>query len=596
METKKVRLFDEVFPCRWQEVVFLNYGYVKSENIAKVLQTSEEIVVKEAERLGLGYSRFKEERAKKGYITTIRNNWYLLPEEDIATLVDFTREKLEFTLKNEDFLDVKLGNFKPETPKVLYRPLSEEEQKKTASIAAKLSCFGSVDYSRDFEFFGEKSTYRGVNYDGIRIVHGYLTPCGDPFMENGDEYMPDELIIEYANSGITGVFVHGLLSALSPYPFDENASKDYKTRRENLKRLVARCEKYGIKVYLYFNEPRAIKKPVAYKYPALTGRDWGDEISLCFSKKQTEEYLYNAVYGLFSEIPDLGGVMTITMSEYHTHCASRRDNDCPYCKNIPAEGVAAKINNIFLKAIKDSGSKGVVIANLWGWSAFSGWTDEQVERGIKLLDNEIIVMCVSEYDLKIEKGGEKSSVIDYSISNPGPSEVTITDLGVALKSGKRVMAKIQINNSWECSAVPCLPVFELIKKHLDNLDKIGIRDYLLTWTLGGYPSPVMNMISSYTEKGDKFDLNEWYKEYFGQEGDKVKEASELLSEGFKEYPFSVEKIYFGPHTLGPSNRWSLSKQENKSTMVCYAFDDYETWIKPYSLEVYLSQMEKTCEK
>ena len=31
-------------------------------------------------------------------------------------------------------------------------------------------------------------------------------------------------------------------------------------------------------------------------------------------------------------------------------------------------------------------------------------------------------------------------------------------------------------------------------------------------------------------------------------------------------------------------------------MVCYAFDDYETWIKPYSLEVYLSQMEKTCEK
>ena len=27
-------------------------------------------------------------------------------------------------------------------------------------------------------------------------------------------------------------------------------------------------------------------------------------------------------------------------------------------------------------------------------------------------------------------------------------------------------------------------------------------------------------------------------------------------------------------------------------MVCFAFDDYETWIQPYPYEIYLSQMEK----
>ncbi|MBR1867048.1 MAG: hypothetical protein IJ800_00500, partial [Clostridia bacterium] len=166
----------------------------------------------------------------------------------------------------------------------------------------------------------------------------------------------------------------------------------------------------------------------------------------------------------------------------------------------------------------------------------------------------------------------------------------------ALKSGKRVMAKIQINNSWECSAVPCLPVFGLVKKHLDELKKIGVNDYFLTWTLGGYPSPIMDMIAAYNRQGDGFDLDKWYKEYFGEEAERVKKASELLCEGFEEYPFSVEKIYFGPHNLGPADRWSLSADNNLSTMVCYSFDDYETWIYPYSYENYLSQMDKLCEK
>ena len=36
----------------------------------------------------------------------------------------------------------------------------------------------------------------------------------------------------------------------------------------------------------------------------------------------------------------------------------------------------------------------------------------------------------------------------------------------------------------------------------------------------------------------------------------------------------------------------LEKEELHSTMVCFAFDDYETWTEPYPIDVYLSQYEK----
>jgi hypothetical protein len=119
-------------------------------------------------------------------------------------------------------------------------------------------------------------------------------------------------------------------------------------------------------------------------------------------------------------------------------------------------------------------------------------------------------MCVSEYDLPIEKGGVESKIIDYSISNPGPSPITKTALKKAVERGHKPYAKIQINNSWECSAAPYLPVFDLTFEHLQNLSKIGVYDYMMTWTLGGYPSPVIDLVADFTAKKQAFDLDKWY--------------------------------------------------------------------------------------
>lgn len=592
-EVKRVKLPENIFPSKWQTVIFRNYGLVSIHNIATVLNCDEETIQVEAARLGLADVVYNGEWERKGYITIIRNNWYLLPYAQILQLLNISQERLEYILQNDDFLAVKLGDFKPECEEVFYTPLTTQQDTETRALIAMLELDKNPNKAKPFDFFNVDAG-KGIikTAQGTRLAHGYLSPCGDAFAENNEEYLPEGLLVEYAKQGVNALWWHGVLSTLSPYPFDEKLSQGYQQRREEMKRLIARLKKYGIKLYLYINEPRALPVDKIGRYGHLIGRKENGFGCLCLEQKETQEYLYNAVKDLLSDVQDLGGIFTITMSENPTHCNFIPNTNCPVCKNVPPQRSTSMVNNIIRKAMKDSGSKAELIANLWGWSPYMGWTIEQALEGIELLDDGISTMCVSEFDLPIEKGGVESRIIDYSISNPGPSEISKTMLAHSLRKGHKPYAKIQINNSWECSSVPYLPVFDLTYAHLKNLANIGVYDYMLTWTLGGYPSPTMNMIASFVEQKETFDLEEWYQEFYGGYANLVHGAVKLFCDGFAEYPFSIQSLYLSPKTLGLSHLWSLESEEKQSTMVCYAFDDYERWIAPYPYEIYISQYEK----
>ncbi len=594
-EVKKVPLPKCVFPQSWQTVIFRNYGIVSTDKIAKVLECDEARIVKEAARLGLNEVVYDARWEKKGFISIVRANWYLLSYEQLMTLLNYDEQRLQFVLEKEDFLDVKMGLFKPACEKLVYAPLTDEEKAETLRVAKTVQRYVPSTV-RPFEFFEDGEDLDGAfsvrKGKGMRIIHGYLTPCGDAFIVDSNEYLPDTLLAKYQRQGINGVWVHGVLSSLSPYPFDPELSKDYELRRSNMKELVARAAKYGIKVYLYINEPRGLPEDKIGKYAHLAGHRAGGQVALCFERKETREYLYNALKDLFTDVKGLGGVITITMSENLTHCNFRTKTNCPVCKNIPAEESAAAVNNVIAKALRDSGGDAKVLAYLWGWSPAMDWTEEQVKRGVALLDKDIAALSASEYDLPIDKGGVKGKVVDYSIFNPGPSGITKLTLGEAAKTGHDTYAKIQTNNSWELSAAPYMPVFDLLLEHLQNLEKIDVHNYMLTWTLGGYPSIMLDLAADFADEPKAFDLQKWYEKHFGENAERVHSAVKKFCAGAKEYPFSVDKIYYGPHTIGPANWWSLAPQENESTMVCFAYDDYEKWTKPYPYEIYVSQFEK----
>lgn len=590
---KTVKMNTGHFPTRWQAVIFRNYGHVRTERLAAVLSCDESIVEREAERLGLGGVYYDENWEKRGYITIIRDNWFLLPYAQICTLLSITERQLQFYLEKEDFLFVKLGDFKPECEEVRYAPLTDGDMQKTAVIADTVRSNLRLDGVKPFSFFNaEPKKTQPSSRKGVRIVHGYLAPCGDVFSVKNERYLPDALLQKYAENGVNGLWFHGLLSTLSPYPFNEALCEGYEERRRELADLVSRCKRYGVKVYLYLNEPRALDEGAFGKYAYLMGRREGGVATLCFERKEVQEYLYGAVKDLLAAVPDLGGFLTITMSENPTHCNYLQGTNCPICQRVPAYASAAKVNNVIARAARDSGTGAEVIANLWGWSPYMGWTQEETLKGVDLLDEDVSVMCVSEYDLDIEKGGVKSRIIDYSISNPCPSEITKKTLGYAREKGRKIYAKIQINNSWECSAVPYLPVFDLTYRHLERLLSLGVNDVMMTWTLGGYPSPTTDMAAEFFERGAAFDLSNWYARAYGEQGEGVHRAVELFCAGFEEYPFSIQSLYFSPKTLGAAHLWECEPSEKLSTMVCFSYDDFERWIYPYPYETYLSQYEK----
>lgn len=113
----------------------------------------------------------------------------------------------------------------------------------------------------------------------MRIVHGYLSPCGDAFSTKCEDTLPSVLLKKYQSAGVNGIWLHALLSALSPYPFAPRLSQDYKQKRENLRAIIKRCGEYGIKVFLYLNEPRALPSDSLPQYDHLIG--WKEKRTLC---------------------------------------------------------------------------------------------------------------------------------------------------------------------------------------------------------------------------------------------------------------------------------------------------------------------------
>lgn len=585
-QIKEVNLPMLNFPTEWQAVIFRNYGFVDVRRIASVLQTTVQTVELEAEKLGLKGIKYNPKWEKSGYITIIRNNWYLLEVGQLCTLLGWDRARLEYTLKEEDFLYVKLSHFKPQCKKIIYTPLTSLEEKETKEIRSLIEPLG-IDEGKPFDFFSGNALsdveYKKVS--GNRIIHGYLSPCGDVFTVDSKEYLSDELLSQYQMVGINGLWLHAILSSLSPYPFNDKLCVGYENRRKEINNLIERCARFNIKVYLYFNEPRGIM-PNNLTDLSLKGHTApSGEVALCLSDDKVKEYLYNAFKDLLENVKGLGGIITITMSENLTHCLSRGKTNCEKCKDVLSYEYPVFINNTILKAIKDSKNGCELIANLWGWTDFWGFTPEMRLDALKQLDKDISVMCVSELDLEIEKQGVKSTVAEYSISNVGPSKATVEILNLAKKTNHKIYAKIQVNNSWEMSATPNIPVYDLVYEHLSNLDKLGVKNFMLSWTLGGYPSLSLNLVNAFTSG---VSLEKWYKDNFKDNADAVHSAVKKLCDAFKEFPYCVSSLYYAPKNVGYGNMWSIENDGRGGAMVGLTFDRYESWIYPYTIDQYLN--------
>lgn len=584
----------EHFPTRFHAAVFRLWETVPCERIAKALDTATDVIKKTAEEMGLPEQRYLDKWEKSGYITTIKSAWQILAYDQLLTLLGWDEDRLATVLKEDDFLYIKLGRFKPYCEPVHATELNDEQKIQLSNIRniIKEHFSGMYDGAVPFDFFeGNSNDVQTFGNDNLRMIYSYCGLYAGVLDNDIDLSYPDRLLDMYRSVGVNAVWLPVILYQMVPFPFDESYSAGWQKRIERLRELIKKAGKYGIKVYLYLNEPRCMPTEFFSKYPDIKGKTIDMYSAMCTSNPEVLKYLRSSIRTLCEMVPEIGGFFVITCSENLTHCKSKSEGqECERCKDTPISQLVAQI----LCAIsEESGKVNPDIRTIsWTWAWDDYMTREEIKECIDMLPKEIIIQCNSEAQKEFTIGGITGNISDYSMSIPGPSQHSMDIWSYAKEKGHEVSAKVQVTTTWECSTLPFLPVFDLVREHMKGLKAADVDHLMLSWTLGGYPSINVKVATDCLVDSSEEKYESMLKEEFGEYAEAVKKASKIFSDAFREFPFHVKSLYRGPQNGGPSNLLYLKPSGFESTMTGYAYDDIDSWRSIYPQDVYINQFKK----
>lgn len=594
------------FPDALHAVVWRNWGLVAPDRLAEVLGADADAIKELAVSLGLPAEvAVPASMRTRGYITLIRRNWHLLPYDQMLDLLGMTAEELAFRLREDDFLFIKLGSLKPKCPVVRYAPPEADAQARAREIRGVVERHFPGGLAQDqeprfafVEQFAEAAPRTGVppaveagkDAEPLRFISSYCAIFGDSLLDESLSSYPDGLLEQLSRRGVNGVWLHAVLRQLAPggaaFPeFGEGRAE----RLTILRRLVQRAGRYGIKVYLYLNEPRAMPIEFFADRPELRGVREGDYAALCTSRPEVRQWLTDGVAHVFHEVPELGGVFTITASENLTNCSSHGQQEaCPHCQGRSQADIVGEVHRAVMAGVRRESPTAKVIAYDWGWG-------DHAQSVIQQLPDDVWVLSVSEWGTPIQRGGVDSVVGEYALSAVGPGPQARRNWEFARQRGLPTAAKVQLNNSWELASVPYLPVLDLVGEHCERLRREGVDGMMLSWSLGGYPSlnlELAALVGAMKEPHADAALQTLAEKHYGASAAPyVRRAWTAFSRAFGNYPFHVSVLYNGPQHLGPANLLYGEPTGYAATMVGIPYDDVQGWCGPYPPDVLASQMQ-----
>ena len=601
------------FPNRAAAFVWRNWNLATLEAMARTLETTPEKIAQIAEFLGLPPYKAPTWDPDRVYITLIRRNWSILPYEQLLTLLDLEPSELAEKLREDDFLWVKLGRLKPVCETLRFEEPTEADVAAMRKIAADvceafgdeldapetprfafLNELGTVDVEEAANEDAQKTQNVAKNKSQFEIcyLHSYFAVFGDPLLQDDAKLCPDGLLQKLSERGVDGVWLHALLRDLAPptAEFPELGAKS-DVRRATLRNLVKRAKKYGIDVYLYMNEPRALPASFFENRPHIRGVAQEKYFAMCASAPETRRWLVDSLAAVFADVPGLGGIFTITGSENLTTCASHmRQGECPRCSQRDYVDLIVDLNAAMAEGVWRSAPDAKVIVWDWGWRGHGIATDiiERLPKGVWL-------QSVSEWALPLNRGGVPVSVGEYSISAVGPGPRAVEHWAAAKKAGLKTIAKCQFNATWEIASIPTIPALDLVVRHAANLSRSGVDGVMAGWSLGGYPSVNLEALQEFKDETttEAEVLDRLAARVFGEEGAATGRAGwTKVSRAFEEFPYSGAVVYTAPNQIGPANLLRLEPTGYRATMVGIPYDDVAAWTAPYPPLVFAAQMEK----
>ncbi|HVF10161.1 MAG TPA: hypothetical protein VNA16_05125, partial [Abditibacteriaceae bacterium] len=619
------------FPDRLHAFVWRNWQLVPAERIAAVVGATQDDILNLGHAMGLsGPPRITRDQQRRSALTVIRRNWHLLPYQQLLQLLGWSEAELAFSLREDDFLFGKLGSAKPDCEAIAYSPPDAATQRRQEEIAAVVreSFAGGTGVTDDplFGFVGRLSRKKATSIlptsnaspdssetpqvFAPRFCYSYFALYGDPSLEPELDPYPDGYLQRLRECGVDGVWLQAVLYKLAPFPWDAKISERHEERVANLRVLVERARQQGIGIYLYLNEPRAMPLAFYDGHPQLKGVSEGEHAALCTSVPEVQQYLTNSVAHLCRAVPGIAGFFTITSSENFSNCWSHTASNCygsnsglhcPRCgKRSPTE-VIAEVNTLFHNGIRQAGSNAQFLVWDWAWSNHGeDVSNNWAEQIIKRLPDDASFMSVSEWSMPIQRGGVNGVIGEYSLSVVGPGPRARRHWEFARRRGLKTMAKIQANNTWELSATPYLPVLATVAQHAANLRDEGVDGLMLGWTLGGYPSPNLEVIAEISKGGKNGSaitpeqaMEIVARRRFGSAAAPVvMDAWHRFSAALNEFPFEIQTVYSAPMQYGPSNLLWEKPTGYWGTMIGFPYDDLAGWRKHYPADVFAGQFDK----
>lgn len=583
------------FPTRAHAFVWRNWQLIPAETMASLLKVKPEEITALGKAMGLENAvTVTQEVRERSALTVIRRNWHLLPYEQLLDLLGWDEEKMSFTLREDDFLYIKLGSLKPKCAPLAWQERTPAIKARETAISAvvRKHFAGSRLAGADPLFAFVKRLAAGdattppppanAAEEPLRFCYSYFALYGDPLLDTHLDPYPDGYLEKLRAQGVNGVWLQGVLSQLAPFPWDAKLSANHETRLENLRKMVARAKAKGVRVFLYLNEPRSMPNAFFDNRTDLRGVTKDDHTMLCTSADPVRKWMEESVAHICKSVPDLGGFFTITASENPTNCWSHgKGAECPRCGAAGAAAVIAGVNAHIVAGIRAANGKQRLLA--WDW----GWQEAWAVDAINQLPQETTLMSVSEWELPITRGGVASKVGEYCLSAVGPGPRAVKHWAAARARGLKVVAKIQAALSWEFSSAPYLPVLKNVADHATALKQHGVEEIMLSWTLGGHPSPNFAAVSTPLPA---------LAETLCKENPVAALAFwDECGTAFAEFPFHISVVYTAPLQAGPANLPWPKPTKYRATMVGCGYDDLNSWRAIYPADVFISQLEKTAD-
>lgn len=413
-----------------------------------------------------------------------------------------------------------------------------------------------------------------------RILRSFFSPFYINELLDDVDYYPEEYLNKLAHHRINGVWMHVVLKDAVPSAIFPEFGPDSEKMLTKLRAVMAKAARYGIKVYLYFNEPRGLKDtdPFWEAHPEVQGapsRGWfAQTCSMCTSTPSTLEWLTEATQRLFTEAPGLGGAFLITASEHQTNCFSHVGRgtgceedthfaaqvNCPRCAQRKPEDVVDEVVAAIEKGMHAAAPEAKVIVWDWSWSML--WGEDTTDRIIRGLPDNCILMC--DYERGDEKTilGKTIWMDEYALSLVGPSKRMRRCEAEARKRGLPIYVKLQFLATHELADVPWTPMPNIVYDKFAGMQRHGVTGMLGCWIMGNYPGMITDLAGQvYFGAGPEHRrerLAGLARRYFGGEAaEDVQRAWEWFARAWDYYPFYIPLLYNGPHVEGPAFPWFL---------------------------------------